>query len=156
MDSRSLGSLGDDAIGIDLRNTSESVCYWLGKAALPRKLWSQNDTMRLGKKLSRHATQTGTDNHKQIAERGVGKKSVSSVDPKRLASDKVLYGDCHMCLAFFPRRGDGRKKRFSEIWAFKGLYVSATDQAMRALWRMQLFCLQLEASCLQWSFCTCN
>ena len=65
--------------------------------------------MRLGKKLSRHTTQTNTDNHKQIAERGVGKKSVFSVDPKRLASDKVLHGDCHMCLAYFPRRGTAEK-----------------------------------------------
>ena len=65
--------------------------------------------MRLGKKLSRHTTQTGTDNHKQIAERGVGKNSIFSVDPERLASDKVLNGDCHMCLAYFPRRGTVEK-----------------------------------------------
>ena len=65
--------------------------------------------MRLGRKLSRHTTQTGTDNHKQIAERGVGKKRVFSVDPKRLASDKVLHGDCHMCLAYFPRKGTAKE-----------------------------------------------
>ena len=32
--------------------------------------------------------------------------------------------------SLLPKKRNGRKKRFSEIWAFTGLYVSATDQAM--------------------------
>ena len=65
--------------------------------------------MRLGKKLSRHTTHTGMDNHKQIAERGVGKKSVFSVDPKRLASDKVLQGLPHVS-SLLSKKRNGRNK----------------------------------------------
>ena len=60
-------------------------------------LWFQKDTEIGQETLSvQRKQEAGTDNHKQITQRGVGKKSVFSVDPKRLASDRVVYGDCHL------------------------------------------------------------
>ena len=78
------------------------------KFALPRLVVSKRDDEIGQETLSAHHTNRHGQPQTDCRE-GSGKKSVFSVDPKRLVSDKVLHGDCHMCLAYFPRRGTAEK-----------------------------------------------
>ena len=45
--------------------------------------------------------------------------------------------------SLLSKKRNGRKKRFSEISAFKGLYVSAIDQAMNAKGSESVACFTL-------------